>query len=135
MLFLTTVFLLLRWGLNEQYMLYLFSLMIVDLYAFHPGRRLMLAVTTVTTFTFLWVNNNLGIWFLSPISSGYWTYATQVDASAGVGVLRTDVLFVLAAVVTAVLLQLAYTFYRDQPAPFPWVIPRRRSAAGAGLSP
>jgi len=120
MLLVVTVFLLLRWGLYEQYFLYLFSLLALDAAVFHTGRRALLQFTYGLATVDLLINNDLGLRFLSPINLGISSYTTAIDANGSWGVFRTYALLVLALVVTATLVQLALTFVRDGEAPRPW---------------
>ena len=68
----TTVFLLLRWGLYEQYMIYLFALMALDIALFHPGRRSFLRYLWLLSLVYLLVNNDFGTRFLTPLDPNLW---------------------------------------------------------------
>jgi hypothetical protein len=125
MLWITALFLMLRFGLGEQYMLYLFALLVVDIHAFHPGRKALFWVTVGLTSAFLVVNNDLGVRFLAPVNPAFWTYAMQVDGSPVLGSLRTDVLYVLAALISVVLVQWVIELYTNNPHPIPFRWPRR----------
>jgi hypothetical protein len=117
-----TVFLLLRWGLYEQYMLYIFSLLALDFVAFHPGRRGFAVYLFVLSFAELLVNNDLGIRYLAPLSPGIWPYAESIDATGPWAVFRYWALLVFAVVVTVSLIQLIYLIAVDDPAPRPWLL-------------
>jgi hypothetical protein len=121
LLLVLTVFLLFRWGLYEQYFLYLFSLLALDVAVFHPGRRALLWFTIVLASVSLLINNDLGLRFLSPVNSGLSAYTTSLDANDSWGVFRTYALLVLAILVTLTLIQLIRTFVRDQESPRPWL--------------
>jgi hypothetical protein len=121
MLLIVTVFLLLRWGLYEQYMLYLFSLAALDVAAFHPGRRALLTFTVVLSMVDLAVNNDLGLRFLSPVSPGIQAFSTGVDASGTWGLARAVALTLLAFLVVITLIQWVRAFLRDDPSPRPWL--------------
>lgn len=120
MLLVVTVFLLLRWGLYEQYFLYLFSLLALDVAVFHAGRRELLTFTIVLASVDLLINNDLGLRFLSPVDPGITPYTTALDANDSWGIFRTYALLVLALAVTVTLVQLLRTFLRDQERPRPW---------------
>jgi hypothetical protein len=122
MLLIVTVFLLLRWGLYEQYMVYLFSLAALDIAAFHPGRRALLYLTVVLSGAFLLVNNDLGIRFLTPVDPGIWNYAMGIDASATWGFDRAMALTVLSVLIGLTLIQWVRTLVRDDPHPEPWLL-------------
>ena len=114
------VFLLFRWGLYEQYMLYLFALVLLDLLVFHPGRRSLYYGTITLSLVYLLVNNDFGIRFLSPLSLSISSFTDALDASALYGTVRTYGLIVLCVLVTVTLVQVVLTFYRDERAPLPW---------------
>lgn len=141
MLLVVTVFLLLRWGLYEQYFLYLFSLLALDVAVFSPGRRALLAFTYALATVDLLINNDLGIRFLSPLSSGLSVFTTQLDASEPYGTFRTYALLVLALAMTITLIQLLGAFWQDAAEPRPWlyrVLDRVRAALfrrGTGKGP
>jgi hypothetical protein len=121
MLLLVTVFFLLRWGLYEQYFLYLFALLALDVAVFHPERRALFGFAVGLATLDLLINNDLGLRFLSPIDLGLSSYTTAIDANDSWGLFRTYALLVLAIVVTVTLVQLLRTFLQDQEAPRPWL--------------
>jgi hypothetical protein len=121
MLLVVTIFLLLRWGLYEQYFLYLFSLLAIDVAIFHPERRALLWFVVGLASVDLMINNDLGLRFLSPIGLGLSSYTSAIDANNSWGVFRTYALLVLAIVVTITLVQLVRTFWEDRSAPRPWL--------------
>jgi len=122
MMFVTSLFLLLRWGLYEQYMLYIFSLLVLDIVAFHPDRRAFFRLTYVLASAYLTANNTLGIWFLSPLNSGFETYVAGVDSAPVTGPIRAYSLLVLSLLMTVTLIQLVYLLFRDEARPrlWPW---------------
>jgi len=120
MLLVVTVFLLLRWGLYEQYFLYLFSIFALDVAVFHTGRRALLDFAIALATVDLLINNDLGLRFLSPIDPGIAPYTTALDANDSWGVFRTYALLVLCLIVTATLVQLLRTFLEDRERPRPW---------------
>ncbi len=138
LLLLVTVFLLLRWGLYEQYMLYLFSLAALDVAVFHPGRRRLLLLTVGLASTFLLVNNELGLRFLAPADPGILSFTNAIDASSTWGVARIIALPALAILVTVTLIQWIRTFLRDDAQPEPWLLAWRSgflNASRAGPPP
>lgn len=121
LLLVVTVFLLLRWGLYEQYLLYLFSLLVLDVAAFHPGRRALLLFTYALSGIWLLVNNDLGLRFLSPLSTQVQPYTSSLDANDGWGLFRTGALIVLSVMITVTLIQVVRTVLRDEERPVLWV--------------
>ena len=121
MLLVVTVFLLVRYGLYEQYFLYLFSLLALDVAVFHPGRRVLFGFTIGLATVDLLINNDLGLRFLSPVDLSLSAYTTAIDANDSWGLFRTYALLVLALVMTVTLIQLVRSFFREQEAPRPWL--------------
>jgi hypothetical protein len=121
-LLVVAVFLLLRWGLYEQYLLYLFSLLVLDVAIAHPQRRAFVNVLIGLASVDLLVNNDLGLRFLSPLDPGIWDYVSSIDNAGAYGAARTLLLFALAIAVTMSLVQLIRAVARDEPAPYPWVL-------------
>lgn len=116
----TTVFLLFRWGLYEQYMVYLFALVLLDVLVFHPGRRRLFQWVYSLSLVYLLVNNDLGIRFLAPLGPGFTNFTGALDASPIYGGVRVWVLIALCVLMTVTLVRLVFTYYRDDPAPTPW---------------
>jgi hypothetical protein len=122
LLFVTTTLLLLRWGLYEQYMLYPFALLVADVYTRHPERRRLFYFLVVVATGFLLVNNVLGIWFASPVSTPAFDFVLSIDASSFWGNVRYDLLDVFAVLMTVSLVQLLLVLLRDEPRPRPWIL-------------
>jgi hypothetical protein len=120
MMLVVTVFLLLRWGLYEQYFLYLFCPLALDVAVFHPGRRAFFWYSVALATIDLFINNDLGLRFLTPIYPGLGPYSTAIDANDSWGVFRTYSLLVLSIVVTVTLVQFIYALLDDENAPRPW---------------
>jgi hypothetical protein len=129
LLLVTTVFLLTRWGLYEQYLLYLFALLAVDLFVFHPGRKELARLVTILAWVFLLFNNDFLIRFLSPLSPAVTTFTQSLDRNPVFGTVRGYALLVLCALVTVTLVQVAWTFLHDDPAPVPWLYFRKAPAS------
>lgn len=119
-------FLDLRSGLYEQYMLYLFPMIILDFSIFHPQRRRLFYFLLALCSIYLVINNALGIWFVSPLDPAAFQYALQVNASASFGTFRYYALDVLAGFITVTLAQLAYVITHPGADPRPWLLPRWR---------
>ncbi len=115
-------FLLTRWGLNEQYFLYLFAPMALDIYVFHPGRRDLYTYIGTLASAFLIVNNTFGIWFLTPLNVGYDTWAINFNRHALSSPIREYTLDGLAILITLSLVQLVWALLQDQPHPRPWLL-------------
>ncbi len=120
LLFVMTLFLLVRWGLYEQYLLYPFALLLVDLYVYHPKRWGIFAFVAVAASAFLVTNSVLLVWFATPIDPAAFTWTQAIDSSPFWGTVRYDLLDLFSVAVTAALAQLAWVLYRDEAAPVPW---------------
>jgi hypothetical protein len=134
MLLLVSLFLLLRWGLYEHYMLYLFAPLTLDVAAFHASRRPLYYLTVILSGAYLLVNNDFGLRFISPIDPGILTFTNALDASAGWGGVRADALLVLSVLVTITLIQWVRTFLRDDARPRPWMLLRFRDLRAGSRS-
>ncbi len=120
--FVLAAVLLVRWGLYEQYFLYLFALLALDTALAHPGRRGLLLFTVGIASAQLLANNDVGLRFLTPLDPGLLTTLTSAEAGPTWGVLRTDVLLVLAVVMTVTLVQILKVLLSDELAPRPWIL-------------
>lgn len=125
----TTVFLLLRWGLNEQYMIYIFALMALDIAAFHPGRRSFLVYLWLLSLVFLLINNDLAARFVTPLDTNLWPMLSNLDHSSVYGTVRTWALAILDVIVTLSLVQWIVELVRDGERPVPWLWAWTKSAA------
>lgn len=120
MLFVLLAFLLVRWGLYEQYLLYPFALLTLDVAVTSPGRRSLARWFMALGMADLLVNNDFGVRFLAPVVAGIASTTTRWDLSPIYGTSRTVALGVLAAAMTATLAQLLSVVARDTPNPRPW---------------
>jgi hypothetical protein len=126
------VFLLFRWGLNEQYMLYLFAPLLLDLMAYHPARRDLYLILVVLASLFLIFNNGLGVQFLSPLSPAYTAWSNRFDGSPISAPIRSFMLIAIATLITVNLIQWVSVLLHDEEAPRPWLFrlwPRRSPPA------
>ena len=120
LLVVTLAFLLFRWGLNEQYLLYPFALAVLDLLLFHPGRRGVVLALEVPVWAYLLVNNDFALRFVSPLSAGVQPFTDAIDTHGPYGLGRAYALMALGAVVTISLVQLLLVYLRDEPSPRSW---------------
>ncbi len=123
----TALLLLFRWGLYEQYMVYLFALVLLDVIVFEPERRALFRTIVVLATVYLLFNNEFGIRFLAPLSPSVTQFTDALDGNAVFSVLRTVALIVLALLVTVTLVQIVVGYYRDELRPRPWVVGARLS--------
>ena len=116
------VFLLLRWGLNEQYLLYLFAPLVVDVLAFHPERRLLSASLVGMCTAFLVIRNTLLVPFAAPLGPQYLAWSLAANNAPGWDPLRLWTLNVLAILITVTLAQVAYVVLSRKAGARPWLL-------------
>jgi hypothetical protein len=119
-LFVLTAVFLVRWGLYEQYFLYLFALVALDLTVFHGGRRALAAVLLVLASAQLLVNNDLGLRFLVPADPSLGPVLALAEANGPLALARAIALGALAVAMTVTLVQWLWVLFRDESAPRPW---------------
>jgi len=142
-LLLTSVFYLTRYGVYEQYILYMLPLFLIDLTLWHPERRPLFRLFLSLATTYLLVNNDLLVRFLGPVSSSFVDAAYAADISPTVGIVRTAATYVLNVLISVTFVQLAMVFANPARDPRPWprvVLERgrawiRRRTAGVILDP
>jgi hypothetical protein len=122
LLFILILFLVTRWALNEQYWIYLYAPLLLDVVVFHPGRRRLLYSLIGIATVFLVLNNTFLFWFAAPVNADFWTTAVRLDQVPIFNPFRQYTLDVLAGVITVSLVQAALVFYRDDPNPEPWFL-------------
>jgi hypothetical protein len=122
MLLVTAVFYVTRFGVYEQYLLYLLPFFLIDMLLWHPGRRAMFNFSWGLVLAYLLVNNDLLVRFAGPLYSGFVDIAYAADASPVLGGLRTAGLYALDVLITITFVQLVLVFAREQPEPQPWPV-------------
>lgn len=120
LLFVLSAVFLVRWGLYEQYFLYLFALLALDVAVFHPGRKRLFQLLVVVASLQLLANNDLGLRFLAPADPSIWPWLQTLEADSTWGLARAYVLAVLAVAMTISLAQAVLVLARDDPNPTPW---------------
>ncbi|MCL4308169.1 MAG: hypothetical protein M1606_01925 [Candidatus Thermoplasmatota archaeon] len=134
LLLITTVFLLLRWGLYEQYMPYLFALLALDVAAFHPGREPFLRYLWLLSLVYLLFNNDFGARFVTPLDPSLFTTLTYLDQTLTYGAVRIWALDILDIGITLSLVQWIFEVLRDRDRPIPWLWPWGMPATEPGAS-
>ena len=129
----TAVFLLFRFGLYEQYLVYLFALLALDLAVAGAGRREIFQVLSVSAYVYLVLNNDFLLRFLSPLNTSISPDLISLDASLIYGTFRTWALIVLCGVVTIALVQVVYVYFRDVGRPRSWLLGGRTPAPAAPI--
>ena len=121
LLLITTVFLLTRWGVYEQYLTYLFPFLYIDVALWHPERKSLFRFTWVLAFAYLLANNDLLVRFLGPASSKAVDIAFAADNSGILSPIRTAALYAVAILFTAHLVQLVLVFLNPSRNTTPWL--------------
>ena len=121
LLLITTVFLLTRWGVYEQYLTYLFPFFYIDVALWHPERKSLFRFTWVLAFAYLLANNDLLVRFLGPASSKAVDIAFAADNSGILSPIRTAALYAVAILFTAHLVQLVLVFLNPSRNTTPWL--------------
>ena len=134
-LFVFLAVLLVRWGLYEQYFLYLFALIAVDLATAHPGRRGVALLLVGLASAQLLVNNDLGARFLTPSVPGWFGILAQAEATGPWATPRVLALSGLALAMTVTLAQWVWVVARDQANPVPWPVRLASLATGRKARP
>ena len=119
-LFVTTIFYLTRWGVYEQYLMYLFPLLIVDIELWHPERRPLFRLLLYLATAYLLVNNDFLIRFLGPVSGGFVDLSYAADNSPDLGIIRAGATYLLNVVITITFVQLGLVFANPARGSRPW---------------
>ncbi len=119
-LLVTTTFYLTRWGVYEQYLMYLFPLLIVDIELWHPERRPLFRLLLLLATAYLLVNNDFLVRFLGPLSSGFVDLSYAADSSPDLGIIRAGATYFLNVVITITFVQLALVFADPTRGSRPW---------------
>lgn len=120
LLLVVAVFYLTRWGVNEQYMMYLFPLFLIDTAIWHPDRRQLYGLLSFVTVCYVLVNNDLLVRFLGPINTSFVDIAYAADSSPDLGLARVIAIYALGAMFTVTCLQLAAVVLSPTRRPRPW---------------
>jgi glycosyl transferase family 87 len=105
-LLITLFFLLTRWSVYEQYMIYLIAFLLIDVTLWHPQRRQLFHVTWILSMIFLVINNLLFIRFLGPAIPSMVDYANFLDNASAITGIRYALLDVLGVIFSIHLIQL-----------------------------
>jgi Gpi18-like mannosyltransferase len=93
LLVVTLTFLLFKARVTEQYAIYLLALSVIDVGLWHPERKPLLLLSTVTALAFLISNNFFLIRFLSPVDAQ--ALVIEAQLSQLIGPIRSAVNFIL----------------------------------------
>ena len=122
LLLITTIFFLTRWGVNEQYLIYLLPLFYIDIVLWHPNRTSLFLVTWVLSLAFLLVNNDLLVRFFGPLDSRAVDIAYAFDNASNLAPIRVWAMYALQVLFSVHLVQLARTFLNPARDTRPWLL-------------
>ncbi len=138
-IFITAIFYLTRWNIYEQYLIYLFPLLLIDIALWHPERRSIFHFLWGLAIVYLGVNNTLFIRFVSPIypPAFYLDYLTNNNLASG---LRDVLIYALGAIFSIHVLQLVIMCVNPKKSATPWLLvplarwrARSRAPEGSGV--
>lgn len=121
-LLITTVLFLTRWGVYEQYLIYLLPLFYIDVVLWHPSRKSLFLVTWILAFAFLLVNNDLLLRFLGPLDSRAVDIAYAFDNTSNLGMVRVWAMYAIEVLFTIHLVQLVLVFVKPLRDSTPWLL-------------
>jgi len=121
LLFIVSVFFLTRFGINEQYLIYLLPLFYVDVLLWHPERKSLFTLTWVLGFAFLLADNDLLLRFFGPAFPGAFDIAFAFDNWSEFAWIRYAALHVIGVLFTIHMVQLARVFLVSRASPTPWL--------------
>ncbi len=121
-LFLTVLLFLLRWQVNEQYLIYLLPLLLLDTVLWHPERRGLFDMTWIIGGTFLVVNNFFLVRFAIPAFPNALAFEFGLEANAAFASARQIFLIALGLLFSVHLVQIAAVVARPSRTPTPWLL-------------
>ncbi len=122
MILITSVFLLTRWSINEQYLIYLLPLLLIDISIWHPERRTLFNATWILGLLFLVVNNDLFLRFLGPLYPSTVNLDTSIAYSSAFTGIRYALLDFLGALFSLNILQLTLVTLNPKRNSRPWIL-------------
>ncbi len=121
-LLLITVFFLLRWMVNEQYLIELLPLLLVDVALWHPERRPLFHAIWLLALAFLVWNNFFLVRFAAPVSPAALGFEFGLQADPLFSEIRRVVLDVLALLFSVHLVQLGLVVADPRRSATPWLV-------------
>lgn len=121
-LFLTVLLFLLRWMVNEQYLVGLLPLLLIDVAVWHPERRGLLHATWILGLAFLIWNNFFLVRFGAPVFPGALPFEFALSANPAFIGLRETILDLLAVLFSIHLVQLGLILANPRRTAQPWLV-------------
>ena len=122
LLLVTAVFLLTRWGVYEQYLIYFLPLFYIDVVLWHPDRRSLFIMTWGLALAYMLVNYDLLIRFFGPVDSRAVDIAYAFDNQSSLAPLRVLGMHVLGGLFTLHLVQLVRVITRPPRDSTSWLL-------------
>ncbi len=132
-MFLTVLLFLLRWVVNEQYVVYLLPLLLLDAALWHPERRGLFHATWILALSFLVVNNFFLVRFAAPAFPAALSFEAGLAANGAFSAARTLVLEILGILFTVHLLQVGMVIANPKRSATPWLVLGLRRTWSASL--
>ena len=134
LLFLTTLLFLLRWTVNEQYLIYLLPLLLLDVALWHPERRSLLHATWLLGLAFLVVNNFFLVRFTAPVFPGALPFEFGLQNDSTFSGVRTVILDALGILFSIHLIQVALVVADPRRSAVPWMVRVLRRIGSGSVS-
>ena len=120
-LLITSIFFLTRWGINEQYLLYLLPAFYIDIALWHPERKSLFTFTWVLGLLFLLANNDLLVRFFGPAFPSAAEFAWRFDNFSEFAYVRIVAMYLIGVLFTVHLIQLVQVFLNPRRKATPWL--------------
>ena len=120
--FLTVLLFLLRWTVNEQYLIYLLPLLLLDAALWHPERRGLFHATWILGMLFLVLNNFFLVRFAAPAFPGALPFEFALQTDATFSGIRTILLDALGLLFSVHLIQVGAVLANPSRSATPWTV-------------
>ena len=119
-IFIFVVFLLTRWGVNEQLLISLFPLLVLDAILWHPERRWLWLSLMLVASAFLLVETYLLALFVGPVYPGVIDAILAVQQASGLQMVLRVLMQALGLLFTVLLVQAAFVIANPTRGSTPW---------------
>ncbi len=135
LLFITAIFFLFHAQVYEQYLLYLLPLLLLDVVLWHPERRMLFHMTWALGLIYLILNNDFLLRFVVPVMPSALGMTLTLDGSPLFGGARAVIVYTLAIMFVAHLIQFAFVLVDPHRDPRPWLLRLFRGPARSSGAP
>lgn len=120
--FLTVLLFLLRWTVNEQYLIYLLPLLLLDSALWHPERRSLFHATWILGMAFLVLNNFFLVRFAAPAFPDALPFEFGLQTNPLFSAVRSFLLGVIGILFSLHLVQLGTVLANPSRSTTPWLV-------------